>query len=179
MHISRKDNIDLKDLRPWEKLVAVIRRHWIILIMLKWYLLWFTLFNVLMFGVFWFQLWISLIMIVFWMFFLIWLYIEWLNHELDIFIITDNRVIFVEQKSFLNRSKTECNLWQIQEVKSTTSWLLPNLLWYGGLRIVTAWSTDDLEMSFVPEPLEKVRTILNIADKYRDRHSFRQQEDES
>jgi hypothetical protein len=170
-------NVSLENLRPWEKLEFVIRRHWIIYIILKWYLLWWILFSSIILYFVWSELWWALFILLFWMVYSIFLYIERLNHELDMFVITNNRVIFIEQKSFLSRSKTECNLWQIQEVKSTTTWLFANLLWYWRLQIVTAWSTEDLEMWLVPTPLIKVRKILNIADKYRDKHSYRQKED--
>ncbi len=168
----------LEGLRPWEKLEFVIRRHWIIFVILKWYVLGAIAFSSIFFLLFWFVLWVCLLIIIFWMYFLIFLYIERLNHELDMFIITNNRVIFIEQKSFLSRSKTECNLWQIQEVKSTTTWLFANLIWYWDLKIVTAWSTEDFHMWLVPAPLEMVRKVLNLADQYRDKHSYKQPDEE-
>jgi len=49
-------------------------------------------------------------MILFWMVFSIFLYISWLNNELDLFVVTNNRIIGVEQVSFLNRTISEANL---------------------------------------------------------------------
>jgi len=120
--------------------------------------------------------WGYIINIIFWMFFSIFLYIEWLNHELDMFVITNNRIVCVEQKSFLNRAVTECNLGQVQEVNSITKWLLANIFNYGTISIQTAGNMTNLEMSFAPLPLERSRTILNIVDQYRDTHSFKPEE---
>ena len=94
------------------------------------------------------------------------------------FVITNNRIIFIEQKSFLNRSKTECNLWQVQEVNSTTNWLTANLLDYWILTITTAGSTSNLEMTFVPKASEKARQVLNIVDEYRDLNQNKETEKE-
>jgi len=48
--------------------------------------------------------------IILWLILSIILYIEWLNHELDMYVVTNNRVIGLEQIAFLNRAVTECNL---------------------------------------------------------------------
>ena len=168
----------LQDLRPWEKISFVIRRHWIIFVLLWFYLFWAIFVSSVLFVLFWFSVFISLLNIVFWMFFSLFLYIERLNHELDMFVITNNRIIFIEQKSFLSRSKTECNLWQVQEVNSTTNWLMANLLDYWVLSIKTAGSTSNLEMTFVPKSSEKARQVLNIVDEYRDINEQREQIEE-
>ncbi len=171
--------LELKELRPWEKIEFIIRRHWIVFTILWLYFIWGAILTIILFFIIWFELRINLLLIIFWMFFSIFLYIEWLNHELDLFIITNNRIIFIEQKSFLNRAKTECNLWQVQEVNSSTKGLLSNLLDYWILSIKTAGSTSNLEMWFVPNSLNKARKVLNIVDEYRDIHSFGSKEDKS
>ena len=102
--------------------------------------------------------------------FSIFLFIEWLNHELDMYIITNNRVIWVDQLSFLNRTVSECNLWQVQEVNSKTSWLFANVLNYWTLSIQTAWNQTTLRMDFAPDSMQKARKVLNIVDDYRDTH---------
>lgn len=169
--------VQLKELRPWEKISFVIKRHWIVFLMLGFYFLWWLTLTIILFVLFWFHIAVNLIVIIFWMFFALFLYIEWLNHELDMYVVTNNRIIFIEQKSFLDRAKTECNLWQVQEVNSNTKWLFANLLWYWNLSVVTAWSTQNLDMWFAPDSLWQARKILNIVDVYRDSHSFRQKEE--
>ncbi|MDR1944799.1 MAG: hypothetical protein LBQ59_01595 [Candidatus Peribacteria bacterium] len=48
------------------------------------------------------------------------IYIEWLNYEFDLLIITNHRIISIEEISFLNRTVSETNLNQIVEVNSKT-----------------------------------------------------------
>ena len=53
--------------------------------------------------------------VIFWMYYSMFLYISWLNHELDLIVVTNNRVVVVEQKSFLDRDVGETTLDKIQE----------------------------------------------------------------
>lgn len=160
--------LDLQNLKPGEKVMAVIKRHWIIYVMLwVFFIIWIVV-SITLFAVLWFSLLWNITNVVFWLFFSVFLYIEWLNHELDMYIITDNRVIWIDQISFLNRTVSECNLWQVQEVNSKTSWLLANILNYWTLSIQTAWNTTTLKMDFAPDSMQAARKILNIVDDYRD-----------
>jgi hypothetical protein len=36
---------------------------------------------------------VHILIILFWMAFLIYIYIAWLNHELDLFVVTNNRIV--------------------------------------------------------------------------------------
>lgn len=87
------------------------------------------------------------------------------------FVITNTRVIGIEQKSFLDRTVSECSLGQVQEVNSATKWFFANILNYGTVNIQTAWNASNFAMEFCPESLENARKVLNIVDHYRDTHS--------
>jgi len=120
--------------------------------------------------------WSYLFNIVFWMSFSLFLYTTWLNHELDMIVVTNSRVIVIEQKSFLNRTVGECNLAQVSEISSETKGFFSNMLDYGTILIKTAGNTSNFDMTFAPDPLRKSRAMLNIVDRYRDAHSFRNSE---
>ena len=160
--------LNLQNMRPWEEVLRVIRRHWIVYIMLFLYFFIWIIISVSLYIILWNSLLPNLLNIIFWLFFLVFLYIEWLNHELDMYVITNNRVIWIDQIAFLNRTVSECNLWQVQEVNSKTSWLLANLLNYWTLSIQTAWNQTTLKMDFSPDSMQEARKILNIVDDYRD-----------
>ena len=166
MRDTAKD-IKLNDLRPWEKPVLLIKRHWIILVKLFLYFL-LGIFLTIIFYIFLPLILANIISLCFWMLWLLFLYIEWIDHELDMYIITNNRIIWVEQIGFLNRKVSECNLWQVQEVWNQTKWLLANLFNYWTITIQTAWSTTNFIMEISPTPIKNSRKILNEVDKYRD-----------
>lgn len=163
--------LNIQNLRPGEKVTMVVKRHWIVYIILGLVFLSGVFFTILSYVIFWAETINHLINIVFWMFFSVLLYIKWLDHELDMFAITNNRVIWIDQVAFLNRKVSECNLWQVQEVNSRTKWLLANMLNYWTLRIQTAWNTTSMVMDFAPNSMQEARKILNIVDDYRDSHS--------
>lgn len=84
------------------------------------------------------------------------------------YVVTNNRVIWVEQIWFLNRTVSECNLWQVQEVNSQTKWFIANLFNYWTLSIQTAWNVTTLKMEFCPDSIQQQRKLLNVVDEYRD-----------
>jgi len=145
----------------------VIRRHWIVFALLWIYFIWAVMATLLILWIFWGVVW-ALMSIIFWLVFLVWFYVQWLNHELDLFIITNNRIIWVEQISFLNRTVSEANLWQVQEVNSQTKWFFANILDFGDVMVQTAGTASNFDIHLAPTPIQTSRKILNVVDKYRD-----------
>lgn len=160
--------VKLDNLRSGEKVDIVLRRHWIAFFFLSLYAIWGVLFTACMFAVLGTSAAICLMVIIFWMYYLIFLYISWLNYELDVFIFTNNRIVCVEQKTFLNRSVGETTLDKVQEVTIETKWLLANLFDFGTLKILTSWSSPSFDMTFSPHPMRSSRYINNLVDRYRD-----------
>lgn len=58
------------------------------------------------------------------MFGLQYIFIEWVNNELDILLLTDRRIIAYEQIKFLDRKFAQTTIDLVQEVNATTSGLL-------------------------------------------------------
>lgn len=160
--------IQLKNLHKWEKVVMVIRRHWIAFFFLAVYFFSALILTAIIFAMFGMSSYSLVWMLVFWMFYSMFLYVNWINYELDLFIFTNNRVICVEQVSFLNRAVGETTLDKIQEVGIETKWLLANIFDFGTLSIMTAGATPSFDMTFSPKPLKNSRSINNLVDRYRD-----------
>lgn len=160
--------LELNNLRPGEKVEMVVRRHWIIFAFLGIYFFLGLLVTISTFLISGWNFVSMMSMIVFWMVYLMFLYIDWINHELDLFVVTNNRIIGVEQISFLNRTVSEANLGQIQEVNSKTKWILANLLNFWTLWVQTAGNTQTMTMAYVPKCMSCQRKMLNVVDHYRD-----------
>jgi len=160
--------VKLENLRSGEAVDIVLRRHWIAFAFLAIYALWgiaLTIIYVMAFG------WIAstvLLLSIFWMYYLLFLYVSWINYELDVFIFTNNRIVCVEQKTFLNRAVGETTLDKVQEVSIETKWLLANLFDFGTLRIMTSGSSPSFDMTYSPHPMKSSRYINNLVDRYRD-----------
>ena len=166
--------LNLQNMRPWEEVLMVVKRHWIVYIMLFIYFFSGVIVTFMIFFFFWLNTWWYMLNIILWLILSIILYIEWLNHELDMYVVTNNRVIGLEQIAFLNRAVTECNLWQIQEVNSKAKWLFANIFNYWTLSIQTAGSKTTLKMDFCPDVMQTSRKILNVVDNYRDEKNLRE-----
>ena len=166
--------LKLKNLKEDEVILMTVKRHWIVFVMLGIYFFSGLIVTFIIWWLFGFWFWWNMINIIIWLFFSLFLFIEWLNHELDMYIVTNNRIIWIEQIAFLNRWVTETNLGQVQEVNSKNTWLLSNLLNYWTLSIQTAWSKTTLQMSYCSDTIQTQRKILNIVDNYRDAKNIKE-----
>lgn len=93
-------------------------------------------------------------------------YVHWLNEELDIIVVTDQRVISHEQIDLFHRQISEAHVSQIQDVKGSERGLLQNLLHYGRLEIMTSSNDTFFHMNYVEDPYENARRLLDIRDKF-------------
>lgn len=105
------------------------------------------------------------------MFWIQYIFIQWINNELDILIITNKRIISYDQVNFLSRKMSQTTIDLVQEVNATTTSLLGNILQYGNLIIKTAsdtkWNVSDFNMTMIAHPLETSRMIHKFIDEYR------------
>ncbi|MBU1019088.1 MAG: hypothetical protein ABII07_00445 [Patescibacteria group bacterium] len=93
------------------------------------------------------------------------IYIKWLNEELDLIIVTNRRVINLDQVKFMERTVSETNLSQVQDVKGIAKGIMSNMLEYGDLEIQTAAEKIMFRIENVPHPFETARKIMHLRDK--------------
>ena len=160
--------VKLENLRTGEKVDIVLRRHWIAFVFLGVYTMWGIILTIIILMSFGMIASSVLILSIFWMYYFLFLYVSWINYELDVFVFTNNRIVCVEQKTFLNRTVWETTLDKVQEVSIETKWLLANLFNFGTLRIMTSGSSPSFDMTYSPDPMKSSRYINNLVDRYRD-----------
>lgn len=167
------EQILMTNLQPWEKVLLVLKRHWIALVYVFWYVA-FLVISVLFvlsfknFPILWTNF-INIVLTIYISVFLIFIYINWMRYELDIFIITNRRIIGLEEISFLNRRLSECSLDKVQEVNAQTSWLLSSLLNYWLVTIRTASEISDIKMEILPDAFDSARTISNLISEHKNK----------
>lgn len=158
-----------------EKIKVIIRKHWImdvkvILITFVMYVLPAMIFVSLIIA-YWPNFFneglamVTLIVLIYLLYAELMLYIKWLNEELDILVVTNFRLINLEQVKFMERTVSETNLQQIQDVKGVEKGVLGNLLHYGDLQIQTASEKVGFCIESVPQPFRYAREILDLRDK--------------
>lgn len=157
--------------RAGERIVLILRRHKIffikavfqlsgilILLMILLYFFGKDLGN--SFLIILFALIIILLLIVYWFFL-------WTN---DLFIITDQRLIDIDQNSIFSRVVTETDHDKIQNVSYEVKGILPTFFNFGKIIIETAGPTENVIIELVPNPSKVVEDIKNAANLYCQHH---------
>lgn len=170
-----------------EQIVLMVRRHWfnileqffVVLLMIlllagSWFILpvffpsiitssFNILFNFLrnLFGMF---IWIT--------FFLI-----WIDYYFDVWIITNKRIVNIEQKGLFNRIVSELELIRIQDVTTEVTGVIPTMLNYGDVFIQTAGESQRFIFRQVSDPYHIKDVIMNLQKKSsrEEAHNFRVQ----
>jgi len=166
---------NFKGKKDGEELVCVIRKHWIMDVKIAGYFLAFGLLPVVIFLGFVFGFWpnffnnartfITLIFLIYFSFVMIWVYISWLNEELDVMLVTNFRVINLDQVKFLDRSIAATPLGMVQDVYSSKSGFFQNHFDFGTLRIQTASERNVISILDVIDPEGNAAKILRMRDK--------------
>jgi len=158
-----------------ERVILFLRRHWFIFLMrllliitaiigLVLIYVFFNLtaenfpesdyFNLLLFGE-------SLGTLFIWNLF----FILWIDFYLDAWIVTNERIINVNQKGFFNRDISELKLTKIQDVTSEIIGVVPTLLKYGNIYVQTAGEKERFVFFQIPNPNEVKNTIVQLQER--------------
>lgn len=101
---------------------------------------------------------------------LLFLYTEFVVFYLDVWVITDERIVDIEQITLFSRTISEADLFHIQDVTSDVHGIFPSLLHYGILRVKTASETQDIIFHDIPYP-DKIREqMIDLSQADRKRH---------
>lgn len=98
---------------------------------------------------------------------LIWIlsFVTWTDYYLDAWILTDKRVIDIEQEGFFRRQVSSFRYEQIQDMTVSIQGLIPTFLNFGSLEVQTAGSSAKLYIHGVANPNEIRDMIFNRMDK--------------
>lgn len=89
----------------------------------------------------------------------------WTHYYLDLWIITDRRIIVIDQINFFNRKVSSFRLERLQDIKVSVNGIIPTFLNFGTLRAQTASAAESNFMSTgLPDP----RGIQSLIQKATD-----------
>jgi len=162
------------NLETGEKVIYEIRRHWYILLRESVTILFLSLIPLILiigFGSLdasfsveeealftfiaaaWvFSLWVTFVII-------------WTNYYLDVWVVTDKRIIDVEQYHLFSRDVSEFRLDRIQDVTIEIKGLLPTILRFGDIHVQTAGESRDFVIRHIPEPYKIKDIIINSQNR--------------
>ncbi len=90
-----------------------------------------------------------------------------IDYFLDVWIVTDKRLIFIELKGLWSRSTSSVNYQNIQDVSVEVNGIIPTLLDYGSLQVQTAGEFKKFIFKDVPRPYELKDKILELHEQNR------------
>lgn len=89
----------------------------------------------------------------------------WTHYFLDLWVITDRRIIVIDQVHFFNRKVSNFRLERLQDIKVTVKGIIPTLLNYGTIRAQTASAAEsNFTSPGLPAPRELQSLIQTAMD---------------
>jgi len=89
----------------------------------------------------------------------------WTHYYLDLWVITDHRIIVIDQIHFFNRKVSSFRLERLQDIKVSVNGIIPTFLNFGTLRAQTASAA---ESNFMTTGLPDPRGIQSMIQKATD-----------
>jgi len=162
------------EIKKDEKILRIIHRHWfdifvqyipllgLLLLMLgSFFAAPFMFTNVTAAGSELFFFFQSLILLILWLYgFLI-----WVDYYLDVWIVTSQRVINIEQRGLFARHVSELKFTQLQDVSTEVEGFIPTLLNYGDIHAQTAAEETRFTFRHVPNPYRIKATLMELQQK--------------
>jgi hypothetical protein len=89
----------------------------------------------------------------------------WIDFYLDAWIVTNERIINIDQKGFFNREISELKLTKIQDVTSEIIGIVPTIIGYGNIYVQTAGEKERFDFLQIPKPNEVKNIIVQLQEK--------------
>ncbi len=99
---------------------------------------------------------------------LIWVYafLIWVDYYFDVWIVTSERVVNIEQKGLFLRQLSELKYNKIQDVTVDVKGFFPTILNYGDVQIQTAGEEGKFLFRQIPDPYGIKNIIMNLQKQH-------------
>lgn len=92
------------------------------------------------------------------------LFFAWTDHYLDLWVITNRRVIAIDQRGLFRRSVASFRYERLQDLNVEINGFIATMLDFGDLQVQTAGHADEFRIRGVPDPRELKARISAAAD---------------
>lgn len=139
------------NLDPGETIVLEVRRHWFVFVLRTFFILLLAVIPLVLYGVivqiapqsvaafFNDNFFVALFLYSVWILFL-WmtLFIQWTDYYLDVWYITEKRIIDVEQKGIFHREVSNLRFDKVQDISIKVRGIIATFMKFGDLHVQTA-----------------------------------------
>jgi len=105
---------------------------------------------------------VILILVYYFLFLWLYFFVIWTDYYLDTWIITDRRILDIEQLGLFSREVSEFKIFRVQDVTVEVRGILPTLLNYGDVHVQTAGEARKFIFRQVPNPHQAKQLILKL-----------------
>ena len=92
-------------------------------------------------------------------------FVMWVHYYLDVYIVTDERIVLINQLDFFHRKVSEAEVENIQDVEIEVKGLFATIIGFGDIRVTTASADQDLIIfDNIGKPYQVKDIILDVAD---------------
>jgi len=167
-------------LEPGEEILKTVRKHWFVIVielfatflmlLFPFFILFLTVLFPDLLGSLNFSLSHFTNLIVFgvsaWSIFCLMIgFMTWTHYYLDLWIITDRRIIAVDQIAFFNRNISVFRLERLQDIEVVVNGIIPTFLNFGTINAQTAGQTaNNFRSTGIPDPRGLQATIQSAMD---------------
>ncbi len=93
------------------------------------------------------------------------LFLIWIDIYFDVWIITNERIVNIEQKDLFTRRVSELRFHTIQDVTSEVSGIIPSILDFGDVLVQTAGENPRFIFHNIPNPVGVKDLIMKLAER--------------
>lgn len=98
-------------------------------------------------------------------FLFLWLYsfLVWIDYYFDVWIVTNERIVNIEQKGLFTRRISELRFSRIQDVTATVNGIVPTVLNFGDVHVQTAAEEERFVFRQVSDPFAVKDAVMRLA----------------
>jgi len=159
-----------------EKILLVVKKHWFVVLIRSVALIGFALIPFLFYvvtervdlsfftgNIMYLNLAIGAVSVLIgWIIF----FVAWTDYYLDSWLITNKRLIDIEQKGLFSRDVATLRLDKMQDVTFAMEGIFATMIGYGEVRVQTAGTQTEFKMSHVSNPRKVAEMILKIQNEH-------------
>lgn len=169
-------NFYIPNKKNGEKIIFLVRRHWLILFLRIHFWLVAMIIPILLALLFrgtsfvfppeneFFKALLIIFLSIYYLSILLFMLNSFVDYYLDVWLVTTERILNIEQKQIFSRVTAEHKLTKIQDVASEVHGIIATLFDYGDVHIQTAGEKERFIFKQVPHPQEIKRKISELAD---------------
>jgi len=106
---------------------------------------------------------------IFFIFIWVTFFLIWIDYYFDVWIVTDRRIVNIEQKGLFSRIVSELEIEKIQDITTDVKGVIPTFMNFGDLHVQTAAEKERFLFRNIPDPYNVKNLIMNLQKKFEDR----------